>query len=601
MSLKKIIAAGAMIAFTLIMPAAAQAQIVDDFQPDGVMGQSLYEEQVIGEYQLPTLKGAAQYTQNFTDNSFTTQGKYTGKTYYHRAEYEDLTLLNGIDVSWWQSKVYPKSDPNYHKWTAIDWEKAHNDGIDFAFVRVASSDMKGGTTYTDTSADSHIQGALANDINVGLYIFSQAMTEKKAVEEAQYVLKLLDQYGWDVTLPIVMDREPGRQGPLKAGKLTKAKETAVEQAFIDTIVDAGYQAAVYANYNWFRNYIDGNALENSQIWFARYNYTTTSNATKGVAYADVPVDYDFWQYTSSGVTLAGWPSSSLDMNFWYKDTSAKTEGLKVAAQNDGSVTLSWDEAAEDVTGYRVYRYDPLTGKYNALKSVSDCTFTDTTAEPGKSYLYKVRCYWKIGGKNYYGTYSDEQGAMTGPGQVTGVRTEKQSSIYLTLAWDEVQGASGYRIYQYSADTKKYVALQDTAAGTTSLKVEKLTSAGEHRFKVRAFMDSEGGRLWGLCSEAYTEFTKPLMVRKLKAASKSGTIRLSWKSVPRADGYQVYRLNTALGKYDKVATIKGGKKVTFSNTKLEKGTTYTYKVRAYRKRTGKTDYGVCSAVVECKAK
>lgn len=600
MSLRKIIAAAAIYAFTIFMPVAAQAKTTA-YQPDGVMGQSLYEEQTPAAYQLPTLKGASQYTQSFKDNSFTTKGKYTGKTYYHKAEYEDFTLLNGIDVSWWQSKVYRQSNPNYRKITGINWKKAHDDGIDFAFVRVASSDTKGGTTYTDTSADSHIQGALANDINVGLYIFSQAMTEKKAVEEAQYVLKLLDQYGWDVTLPIVMDREPGRQGPLKAGKLTKAKETAVEQAFIDTIVDAGYQAAVYANYNWFRNYIDGNALENSQIWFARYNYTTTSNATKGVAYADIPVDYDFWQYTSSDVSLAGWPSKHLDMNFWYKDTSAKTENLKVAAENDGSVTLSWDEAAEDVTGYRVYRYDPLTGKYKALKSVSDCTFTDTTTEQGKSYLYKVRCYWKIGGKNYYGTYSDKQGAVTGPGQVTGLRTEKQSSSYLTLAWDEVQGATGYRIYQYNPDTKEYAELQDTAAGTTSFQVEKLTSAREYQFKVRAFTDSEEERLWGIYSEVHTEFTRPRKVKGLKATSKSGTIKLSWKSVPRADGYQVYRLNTALGKYQKVATIKGKKNVTFSNTKLEKGTTYTYKVRAYRKRTGKTDYGVCSAVVECKAK
>ena len=37
--------------------------------------------------------------------------------------------------------------------------------------------------------------------------FSQALTEKEAKQEAEYVLDLADKYGWDVTLPIVIDRE----------------------------------------------------------------------------------------------------------------------------------------------------------------------------------------------------------------------------------------------------------------------------------------------------------------------------------------------------------------------------------------------------------
>ena len=597
MSLRKILAGAVMLVFTIFVPMTAEAGTTD-FQPDGVMGQSLYEEQMPAGYRLPSIAGTSQYTQSFRENSFTTKGKYTGKTYYHKAGYEALTLLNGIDVSWWQCKVYKESDPNYRKVTGINWEKAHDDGIDFAFVRVASSDTKGGTIYTDTSADSHIQGALENDINVGLYIFSQAMTEKKAVEEARYVLNLLDQYGWDVTLPIVMDREPGRQGPLKAGKLTKAKETAVEQAFIDTIVDAGYQAAVYANYHWFRNYIDGNQLRNSQIWFARYNNTTTSNATKGVAYADIPVEYDFWQYTSSNVSMAGWSSSSLDMNFWYKDTSIKTEGLEIVKEADGSVKLTWDEAAEDVTGYRVYRYDPDRGKYIRVASTSGCSYKDTKVESGKDYLYKVRCYWTLGGKNYYGTYSDELGTGLSIGKVTGLRTEKQSSTYITLAWDAVQGADGYRIYQYDSDAKKFVKIKDITAENTSFKVEKLTSAKDYRFNVLAFIDDSNGRHLGSSSKEHAESTKPLKVRKLKAVPSSENITLSWKAVSRATGYQVYRLDLTTGKYVKIATVLGENVTSYTDTGVTNGTSYTYKVRAYRKRTGKTDFGVFSDVFEC---
>ena len=91
--------------------------------------------------------------------------------------FRSYTLLNGIDVSWWQG-VGGKNSTK----TALDWEKIHDAGIDFAFVRVASRDNAQGTLYEDTCADSHIQEALDNDINIGLYIFSQALTEEEAEE-----------------------------------------------------------------------------------------------------------------------------------------------------------------------------------------------------------------------------------------------------------------------------------------------------------------------------------------------------------------------------------------------------------------------------------
>lgn len=170
------------------------------------------------------------------------------------------------------------------------------------------------------------------------------------------MLDLADKYGWDVTLPIVIDREKGSHNRLTGGKLSKAKETAVCQSFADTISDAGYQPVVYASYAWIKSYIDTDSLEDCGIWIARYNNTTTSNAKSGEPYADTAYDYEFWQY-SSVAKVSGY-TGNLDVNFWYKDTSAKTGGLKATVGNAfDPVKLSWGKAADDVTGYRVYRYD----------------------------------------------------------------------------------------------------------------------------------------------------------------------------------------------------------------------------------------------------
>lgn len=608
----KIIVAGLVLSAACVLAPQQLRAAVPEAQMDGVMGQSIEDETIYKDdipaedTQYSLLRSAisllsatstqavsTSYTQDFEDNSFTTDGDYTSATYYHRSDYEDYQLINGIDVSWWQAKNKTT--------TLLNWEEIHNAGIDFAFVRVGSRDSSSGSIYEDTAADSHIQAALENDINIGLYIFSQALTEKEAREEANFVLNQIDKYDWDVTLPIVIDREKGSYNRLTAGKLSKTKETAVCQAFADTIVEAGYQASVYASYSWIKSYINTDDLTDCGIWIARYNNTTTSNTKSGTAYADVPYDYDFWQYSSTS-RVDGY-SGNLDTNFWYKDTSIKTTGLKATAESaTGPVTLSWGKAADDVTGYRVYRYDEDQDKYVYLKSTTSRKYTDEDVTSGKTYQYKVRCYWTIGGTNYYGNYSSVISVTTPPAKVTEVDTETRSSTYLTLNWKKVSGASGYRIYKYNTSSKSYEKVTTISKGSTvSYKITGLTAATEYQFKVRAYKKTDTGTLWGSSSSAYKDCTKPAQTKNLKAATKSSAVTLTWSKVARAGGYQIYRYNSKTKKYEKIATVKGNKTFSYKNTKLKKGSTMKYKVRAYKTYNGTNYYGAYSEVVSIKVK
>lgn len=608
----KIIVAGLVLSAACVLAPQQLRAAVPEAQMDGVMGQSIEDETVYKddipaeETQYSLLRSAisllsatstqavsTSYTQDFEDNSFTTDGDYTSATYYHRSDYEDYQLINGIDVSWWQAKNKTT--------TLLNWEEIHNAGIDFAFVRVGSRDSSSGSIYEDTAADSHIQAALENDINIGLYIFSQALTEKEAREEANFVLNQIDKYDWDVTLPIVIDREKGSYNRLTAGKLSKTKETAVCQAFADTIVEAGYQASVYASYSWIKSYINTDDLTDCGIWIARYNNTTTSNSKRGNAYEDVPYDYDFWQYSSTS-KVDGY-RGNLDTNFWYKDTSIKTTGLKATAESaTGPITLSWSKAADDVTGYRVYRYDADQDKYVYLKSTRSRKYADEDVTSGKTYQYKVRCYWTIGGTNYYGNYSSVISVTTPPAKVAEVDTETRSSTYLTLNWKKVSGASGYRIYKYNTSSKSYEKVTTISKGSTvSYKITGLTVATEYQFKVRAYKKTDTGTLWGSSSSAYKDCTKPAQTKNLKAATKSSAVTLTWSKVASAGGYRIYRYNSKTKKYEKIATVKGNKTFSYKNTKLKKGSTMKYKVRAYKTYNGTNYYGAYSEVVSIKVK
>ena len=45
-----------------------------------------------------------------------------------------------------------------------------------------------------------MDGALANGLEVGVYLFSQAISVEEAVEEAEFVIECLE--GYDVTMPV---------------------------------------------------------------------------------------------------------------------------------------------------------------------------------------------------------------------------------------------------------------------------------------------------------------------------------------------------------------------------------------------------------------
>lgn len=590
----------------VIAPQTAKADV--KIEPDGVMGQSVVDETIYDpadDYvwlssnieapaqfsadDMPMLR-AATYTKLFLESSFTTVSDLNNSTYYHDSVYEDCEILNGIDVSWWQGGGKGSTT------SKINWKKMHAAGADFAFVRAASRDTADGSIYEDTTASAHINGAQANKMNVGLYIFSQAVNSNEAVEEADYVLNLIDQYDWDIDMPIIIDREAGRMTKrLTKAKLTKAKETAVVQAFADEITSAGYKAGVYASYSWYKDKMNADDLEDCAIWIARYNNMTTSNAKSGTPYADVLCDYEFWQYSSQKPSASTGYTSNLDVDFWYKDTNVTTENLTMSKNTANTITLAWDDA-DDADAYRVYRYNEDTKKYAYVATVNDTTYTDTNRNAGTAYSYKVRCMWTIGGSNYFGTYSSVLQAATLPAQVTNVNVDGQSATSISLAWDEAEGADGYRISRYDSDADAFEEVAVVGADVTHYEVTGLASAREYRFEICASKTIGENTYWGADSEEAAGMTKPDKVAALNVdAYESTAIDLSWKKVARASGYQLYRLNEETGKYVRIATIKGGSNVTYTDSSLVAAKTYSYKVRAYKSYNGTSYYGRFSAV------
>ncbi|MCD7773579.1 MAG: hypothetical protein LUH08_05930 [Ruminococcus sp.] len=171
-----------------------------------------------------------------------------------------------------------------------------------------------------------------------------------------------------------------------------------------------------------------------------------------------------------------------------------------------------------------------------------------------------------------------------------------ASDAVRINWNKVSGATGYRIYRYNATTKKWVKLTTIKNGnTTTYRNSGLAAGTTYKYKVKAYKKVNGTNYWGKASATKTVTTKPKQITvKSSYTRTSSAIRINWSKVTGATGYRVYRYNSSTKKWVTIATIKSSNTTTYRDSGLSAGTTYKYKVKAYKKLNGTNYWGKASA-------
>lgn len=322
-------------------------------------------------------------------------------------------LHRGIDVSRWQEE--------------INWSQVAKDDISFVMLGTRS---KGAV---DPYFHKNIQNAAANGIKVGVYIYSLATTTDMAVQEADFVLNLINDY--PISYPVAFDMEDSTQG-----NLSKSELAAIANAFCKRISQAGYYPIIYANENWLKNKLDMSQM-NYPVWVARYSARPTYQN---------PV---MWQATSSG-SVNG-IKTRVDIDFQFKDFSsvipadtwrtingkryyyANYQKQKNAWAKDGDDWYYMDKDGLASTGWITvagasYYLDTTTGKMK----------TGWQAENGKWYYLGSSGAVKKGWINDNGTwyYTGNDGVMqTGWIEVSGKRYYLENSGKMLTGWTGQNG------------------------------------------------------------------------------------------------------------------------------------------------------------------
>lgn len=193
--------------------------------------------------------------------------------YQYTDESGNVISHKGIDVSEHQGK--------------IDWKKVKGDGVEFAFVRVLYRGWGSGKLVEDNTGEDNIREAIANGINVGAYVFSQAITQEEAVEEARRAIDIVSPYAQGI--PIVIDVEYVPSDDARMDALTPEERTDVILAFCDEVSSQGYIPMLYYNTEMGGLGVENERLEGITKWYAWYSE---------VPY--YPYKYDIWQYSDKG-------------------------------------------------------------------------------------------------------------------------------------------------------------------------------------------------------------------------------------------------------------------------------------------------------------
>lgn len=157
-----------------------------------------------------------------------------------------------------------------------------------------------------------------------------------------------------------------------------------------------------------------------------------------------------------------------------------------------AVRINWNKVSS-ATGYKVFRYDPSSKKWVALKAIYDntvLTYKDSGLKPGTVYKYRVKAFVKSNGKFYFGQSCSTITTATRPSTLKITRVNRTSSA-VRLYWNKVN-CTGYKLQRYDAASKTWKTVKYIPASTTNYRISNLKKNTTYKFRILAYR-SDGSK------------------------------------------------------------------------------------------------------------
>lgn len=191
------------------------------------------------------------------------------------------------------------------------WKKIKASGITRTMIRCSHTwgSKPKFTMDEDKAFKENIKNAHNAGMEIGVYHFSQALSEEEGRAEGKFAAKIVKKYKKWITLPAAYDFEfHKRLTASKAKALGKVKCMKICDAFCNEMKKVGFDTMVYSDLNTLNNYISAELSKHYKIWVAQYY--------KECQYKK---PYYMWQYTNSGKVPG--ISIGVDLSYFYGEKS----------------------------------------------------------------------------------------------------------------------------------------------------------------------------------------------------------------------------------------------------------------------------------------
>ncbi len=192
----------------------------------------------------------------------------------------------------------------------VDFVTLKQSGVSFVMLRLGMRGYGSGEIMLDEKFTDYITKASEAGLDIGIYFYSQALTEEEAAEEANFVIQNLANYQVTITYPVAFDMEYVPNDTARVEALNREEKTKVAKVFLDTVKNAGYKPMVYGTKEWLLKQMDLTKLTDYDIWLSQQEEVP-----------DYPYKFQIWQYTREG-SLAG-ADGDVHLNISFVDYSEK--------------------------------------------------------------------------------------------------------------------------------------------------------------------------------------------------------------------------------------------------------------------------------------
>ena len=316
------------------------------------------------------------------------------------------------------------------------------------------------------------------------------------------------------------------------------------------------------------------------------NNTTLTFTVKGLA-DDTAYSFRIKSYrTANGVT---------DFSE-YTSVKAKTllgnvKTFTAAATGTTAIKLDWSKN-DKATAYVIEQY--RGGKWTVLattKNNTTLTFTVKGLAEGTAYSFRLKSLKTANGVTEESVYTSIKAATA----VSGVKNAKVTSVtgsWITLEWAKNDKATGYSIEQYKGGKWTVIATTKNNA-TLKFTVKGLKNDTTYSFRIRAYKTSGS-------VTAYSDYVRiagktriPNVAKFTGSAVSASAVKLDWSKNDKATGYVIEQYKS--GKWTVLATTKNNTTLTFTVKGLAKGTTYSFRIKSFRKTGGTTEFSEYASV------